>query len=690
MREIQPKRVFISDVDSYSSGNIAKFLSTRKPGELDEDFDESEILNPGEPAFHIVGTVSSSSKSGQPSFVLQQYHSPSRDELLQSLLECDVVLYNVSENTTQEQVEEAMWAVAVLRSSMETFINRKVFILISSLMTWAKVKPVDEEDVNVPLTEEDYKRRRPHPSYRNLNDLEKLVLKLRVLKRSKLKGYVVNTGLQYGKGENVFHCFFKTSWLMEFPKVPIFGEGTNHIPMIHIDDLAGVIHNVIELKPKSKYILAVDDSKNTLEEVVEAISAALGTGKTYNIPKEEVVNVKDLEPWQLEYLGIDLRLDALLLKDTFNLTWASEAGMIENIDKVVEEYRESRQLFPIRIYLTGPPSVGKTIVVKKICLHYQIHHVKLKEVIEEKITQLEMVCADESEDRNEKEVAAAEEKLEIIRKSMETNEGRLVDYLLFEILLEKLNSAPCRNQGFILDGFPKTFKQASVLYTDDDAVAEDVGSKAPLYNKAIIPEHVFVLDASDDVLLKRAQALPQDVAEELRHTEKELVARLAKYRQLRDTDESQLEYFDELEIHPEHIEINVNDPEYTEVMEEILEIVGSPKNYGLTPEEEEEQERRLEEALRLKLVMEAAERKRRREATLAEMTSQYEEWTRNLSLVKNQELELQEARALPLRSYLMEYVMPSLSEAMHDCSKVKPPDPVDFLAEHLLKNMRQD
>lgn len=38
-----------------------------------------------------------------------------------------------------------------------------------------------------------------------------------------------------------------------------------------------------------------------------------------------------------------------------------------------------------------------------------------------------------------------------------------------------------------------------------------------------------------------------------------------------------------------------------------------------------------------------------------------------------------EAHSLPLRNYLMKYMMPFLSEAMLDCSKLKPDDPVDFL-----------
>lgn len=39
------------------------------------------------------------------------WQSPTRDELLERLLECDVVVYNISESVTQEQVEEATWAI---------------------------------------------------------------------------------------------------------------------------------------------------------------------------------------------------------------------------------------------------------------------------------------------------------------------------------------------------------------------------------------------------------------------------------------------------------------------------------------------------------------------------------------------------------------------------------------------------
>ncbi|XP_070782037.1 adenylate kinase 7-like [Enoplosus armatus] len=682
-QQTRPKRIFINDVDRYSSKHIAQFLATCVAGESSGEAEAEETLaSPrGEPAFQIVGSVSPSSRAEREGLLLEQYASPTRHELLERLLECDVVVYNISESATQQQVEEATWALTALHADMENFKSRKMFILVSTVMTWAMTKPKNPGEADVLLTEEEFRRRRPHPNFRNHNNLEKLVLKLARGKKSKLTGYVVTCGLQYGKGENLFHYFFKMSWLMQFPKVPLFGQGTNYIPMIHVYDLGGVIQNIIELKPKSKFILAVDDSKSTLEDIVKMISDTLGPGKLNKVPEQEAITMKAFKPEELEYLSINLRLDAFIIKDSFTLCWTSEAGMVENMESIVEEYKDTRQLLPIRICLVGPPAVGKTTVAEKLCSHYQIHHIKIKEVIEEKITQLKEIVNDaDSEYVGEEVAAAAQKQLEHLNKSMEMNAGRLADHLVFDILQEKLNSKPCRNQGFVLDGFPKTYEQAKVIFCDGDTENQDLMSKTPVCNKKITPEHVFALNATDDFLTKRAQ----------RYTQEEFVPRLTRYRQLSTAEETLLDYFDELEIYPEHIEVTTGDSEYTDVMKKITEMVGIPKNYGLSPEEQEEEDRKKEEERKQKLAAEAAEKKRRNEAALAEMAAQYAEWQKNLSEVKRQERELLETSSLPLRNYLMKYVMPSLTAAMLECSKIKPEDPVDFLAEHLLKNNQQE
>ncbi|XP_063758335.1 adenylate kinase 7-like isoform X2 [Eleginops maclovinus] len=685
----QQKRVFINDVDKYSSRHIAKFLSTCVTEEDSEEAEAEETSPLSEHVFQIVGT--SSTKDNKETSLLEHYTSPTREDLLKHLLECDVVVYNVSESTTEEQVEDATWAITALHAEIGNFKSRKLFILVSSVMTWAMTKPQNQEETNVLLTEEEFRRRRPHPHFKTLHDLEKLVLVLGRGKKSKLTGYVVACGLQYGKGENLFHYFFKVSWLMQMPKVPLFGQGTNHIPMIHVYDLGGVIQNIIELRPKSKYILAVDDSKNTLEDIVKMISDTLGPEKIELLSDQDAITMKAFKPEELEYLNINLRLDAFVIKDSFSLHWTSEAGMVENMASIVEEYQNIRKLLPIRICVVGPPAVGKTTVSEKLCSHYQIHHIRIKEVIEEKIALLkEIVKGADSEYVGEDVAAAAAQKqLETFNKSMDMNAGRLADHLVFDILQEKLKSKPCRNQGFVLDGFPKTYEQAKLIFSDEDPENQDLMITAPSYIKNITPEHVFALDATDDFLNKRARALPQSVAEEMRYTEEEFSSRLTRYRELSTAEETLLDYFDELEIHPEHIEVTTDDPEYADVMKKITELVGVPKNYGLQREEQEEEARKKEEERKQKAAAEAAESKRSNEAALAEMAAQYDEWN-HLCEVQRQENQLHDAHSLPLRNYLMKYVMTSLTEAMKECSRIKPEDPVDFLAELLLRNNQQE
>lgn len=190
--------------------------------------------------------------------------------------------------------------------------------------------------------------------------------------------------------------------------------------------------------------------------------------------------------------------------------------------------------------------------------------------------------------------------------------GQLAEHQIFDILREKLYSTPCRNQGFVLDGFPETSEQAKMIFSgkfdlsiifsikesksvvlsemvllfcsdeEPENLDSDVMSKVPWYNDIITPgcgydislstklkctnpqllkcvffffhicfaEHVFVLDASDDFLTKRVQGLPESTAEKMSYTQEEFVPRLARYRQLFSMEETLLDFFDHREIHP--------------------------------------------------------------------------------------------------------------------------------------------
>lgn len=73
-------------------------------------------------------------------------------------------------------------------------------------------------------------------------------------------------------------------------------------------------------------------------------------------------------------------------------------------------------------------------------------------------------------------------------------------------------------------------------------------------------------------------------------------------------------------------DVSTDDAESTHVLRKIKELVGVPKNYGPSPEEQEEENRRREDARRWRLAAEAVQRKHRKAAALVDMAAQHEEW----------------------------------------------------------------
>lgn len=73
---------------------------------------------------------------------------------------------------------------------------------------------------------------------------------------------------------------------------------------------------------------------------------------------------------------------------------------------------------------------------------------------------------DVSEDEMDEEdgkAQQAQEFLDLLKEDLEEN-GRYSEQYIIEFYKEKLRSMPCQNQGFVLDGFPKTYEQAKILF----------------------------------------------------------------------------------------------------------------------------------------------------------------------------------------------------------------------------------
>ncbi len=95
------------------------------------------------------------------------------------------------------------------------------------------------------------------------------------------------------------------------------------------------------------------------------------------------------------------------------------------------------------------------------------------------------------------------------------------DEILFKILRIRLTDNDCRNRGYILDGFPKTYKQAQEVFLYKpkklDENGEEIQEEEPeleegeekswegyVIRAEIFPKSVILLESADDsLLLKR-------------------------------------------------------------------------------------------------------------------------------------------------------------------------------------------
>lgn len=76
----------------------------------------------------------------------------------------------------------------------------------------------------------------------------------------------------------------------------------------------------------------------------------------------------------------------------------------------------------------------------------------------------------------------------------------------------------------------------------------------------------------------------------------------------------------------------------------------------------------------------------RDESQEKELRKQKEAYTRTrLEQIKEQERDLLDTRSQPIRQYLMDNVVPILTDGLIEVCKNVPEDPVDYLAEYLFK-----
>jgi adenylate kinase len=194
----------------------------------------------------------------------------------------------------------------------------------------------------------------------------------------------------------------------------------------------------------------------------------------------------------------------------------------------------------------------------------------------------------------------------------------------------------------------------------------------------ILPTNIIVLRGDIQAIIKKIKTLPEK--------------KLKRYEEYASSNLSRQsfavqEFFSQNKIEVFEVSCNLIYPEMIESIRTYIEREGRPFNFLESSE--------VLRQRRLQYINEQEEQKIQQltsdsdALSIRKEQSQFDREKNALEIWQNlqhRQEELQSVRAMPLRKYLMENLLPVLAEGLLECCKVVPSDPVDYLSEYVFKH----
>ncbi|XP_038210514.1 adenylate kinase 7-like [Zerene cesonia] len=730
------KRYFMNNVDSYQGEYILKEVSKVLEKNATESVKQSSQTVFGEEVdialapqpeqfYEIIGTVTDSKIKAVDNVA----RIVSKSECLPIMLTCGTLILDISYD--RDELSYVMDFLKLLKDLLEKQAGtqappstdddggageskKRYLILISTVMTWALTKPLDPDTADMPFIETDFRKRKTHPNYKMHYDIENEVIGIARKYKSQIGAIVVGTGVTYGGREDVLFYWFQKTWECE-PLLPILGRGVNVIPLINAQDLAQIVYNLITDFPKKLYILAVEQNVTKQREIIKPLGRIAGSGMFKCIPPEDAFLIPEIDQRIYDLVNLNLNMEPTFIVETMGLQWTSELTFAENVPALMKQFKKERGLKPFKVIVYGPPIVGKTTLSKLICEAYGLVYISPETVVEDLIKDLtwrvhhwevgetadlavptgeeeEPVPADDDDDAGEEEGAqeTARQTLAMLQSGRMLSDEELLGYLR-----QRLLNREALNRGWVLDGFPTTLGQCSILFdrgeeqdseageeTEEEPFDEDVDLYSNVLKK-LLPDIVVSLEATDDFICDKAMRQPDG---DSRLDEETVLKRLSEFRMNDGRDVSPLNFFDELDVHPlivpvkEHGDYSMNSAYAAVALR-----MGRPCRYGkliALIEAAEKKEKKELETLRTKEAKALLELEKKMQE---EREDKMEYWSELYGLMQEEEEAALAAASEPMRNYLINHIFPTLTPALLEVAKLRPDDPIDFLAEYLFK-----
>jgi len=651
-------RIFVHDVDTFVGKALVKEL--RKVG-------------PDGGCHRIFG--SASKPEDAPSVVkrvVSREDPKKAKKMIETIQSCKLVILDLF-NSTLEDLHFAISALKVdpraeppaATGELESDV---IFVLISSAMVWAAT-PTEGE--NCILRDSDYQKRQPKPGtkFEQWREMEDLVMTCFNREGSQVKGFVVAAAALYGEGEISFGPMFKNAWC-GVQEHAILAPGTNRVPTVHVRDLARLVRQIgssegLNPMETTPYLLAVDQPP---AEGADKGPPPMQKDIVYSIINEftefyepPVVEMPDKEMDALQQrmsLNLWLEPSSIMLNEDFGATceppgWFCRDGFVANVRKIAEEYCKERKLRAMRVIIGGPPGSGKSTLAKAVAEHFNVPHVTF-----------------------------AKDNLDDIAK--------------------KLGSKVCRYRGYVLDAGYIGFVEAERLFRYDVEVplteeeeaeaaaaaaeegAEEGVARQPKMqrrlNEDVCPSFVVVTQAPEALCRARWKASGKGAPEF-----QEFMEHYSK-NNLNGDIHCMADFFQEVaRTGMLNLPVAGHDPDdLFESVRIYMESAGRPFNYLPTEDEVAAEILARRDAKLQELKSKAAAERSSDDVGLAEaQRGEAERQAERIRLVARHEEERRQLRELPLREYLMRYMVPTLTEGLIEVCKVVPDDPVDYLATYL-------
>lgn len=239
------------------------------------------------------------------------------------------------------------------------------------------------------------------------------------------------------------------------------------------------------------------------------------------------------------------------LKDS--IEWKCKQGInVKTMVMLNEEFNYYRGLFPLKVFIGGPPCSGKTHFAAKLNEMYGIPHIKTSdiiamgksltsgygEVIKQKIEELRDHAEAEYEKNRKKKDP------DFDRASYNP---RLPDECLMELVKIMLSSAGCMNKGFILEGFPRSKSDAAGLFMEKVHKADgQEGEFEEKVNQKLVPQYAIILEGDDASLQQKAKELPAEKVEGTHWNDAGMVRRLKEFRARNPDDDNTRDFLTKL------------------------------------------------------------------------------------------------------------------------------------------------